>query len=133
NWTKQNAESNAKTEQTNVNVPIAIFSVGSNNGNVDQNNKADTRSKSENGNETWQQADQNQNASGKGCCGSDGASQKGDVSNGTDQTARSNAGTKQVNVNAPISVFSVGSNNGDVSQGNDGNTSSSSSNWNGTG
>jgi hypothetical protein len=132
NWTDQNAKSKAETEQTNVNVPIALFSVGSNNGNVNQNNNADTRSKAENGNETWQQADQNQNVSGKDG-GSGGASQKGDVTNGTDQNAKSKAETKQVNVNAPISIFSVGSNNGDVNQGNNANTSSSSSNWNDTG
>jgi hypothetical protein len=136
NWTKQHADSSAKTEQTNVNAPISIFSVGSNNGKVDQYNQADTRSKSENGNETYQQADQRQDVSGKDGRGADGgesASQEGTVSNGTDQDARSYAKTKQVNVNAPISVFSVGSNNGDVHQGNDANTDSSSSNWNGTG
>ncbi len=137
NWTKQYAHSNAKTEQTNVNVPISIFSVGSNNGKVDQNNQANTKSKSENGNDTWQQADQNQKVSGKGdghgSDGGKGASQEGSVTNGTDQNAKSYAETKQVNVNAPISVFSVGSNNGDVNQGNNANTHSSSSNWNGTG
>jgi hypothetical protein len=134
NWTKQDADSKAKTEQTNVNAPISIFSVGANNGKVDQYNQADTRSKSENGNETNQQADQQQNLSGKDGHGADGqsASQKGSVSNSTDQDATSYAKTKQVNVNAPISVFSVGSNNGDVNQGNDANTHSSSSNWNGT-
>lgn len=135
NWTSQQADSSAKTEQTNVNAPISIFSVGSNNGKVDQHNQADTRSKSENGNDTNQQADQSQNASGTGGHGADGrsASQKGSVSNSTDQDAQSYAKTKQVNVNAPISLFSVGSNNGDVHQGNDANTSSSSSNWNSTG
>jgi hypothetical protein len=135
NWTKQHADSSAKTEQTNVNAPISIFSVGSNNGKVDQYNQADTRSKSENGNETNQQADQQQNVSGKDGHGADGgqsASQKGSVSNSTGQDATSYAKTKQVNVNAPISVFSVGSNNGDVHQGNNANTASSSSNWNGT-
>jgi hypothetical protein len=133
NWTDQEAKSKAETEQTNVNVPIAIFSFGSNNGDVKQGNKANTQSKSENGNETYQKADQRQQASGKDCGCADGASQKGSVSNGTDQDAKSKAETKQVNVNAPISIFSVGSNNGDVHQGNDANTSSSSSNWNGTG
>jgi len=133
NWTDQDAKSKAETKQTNVNVPIAIFSVGSNNGDVQQGNNADTRSKSENGNETYQQADQRQHVSGKDCGCADGASQKGTVSNGTDQYAKSKAETDQVNVNAPISVFSVGSNNGDVNQGNNANTDSSSSNWNGTG
>ena len=119
-----------------MNVPISLFSVGSNNGSVDQYNQADTRSKSENGNETYQQADQRQDVSGKDGHGADGgksASQKGSVSNGTDQDATSYAKTKQVNVNTPISVLSFGSNNGDVHQGNDANTGSSSSNWNGTG
>ncbi len=136
NWTTQHADSGAETEQTNVNVPISLFSVGSNNGTVDQFNQADTRSKSENGNETYQQADQRQDVSGKDGRGADGArsaSQKGSVSNGTDQDATSYAKTKQVNVNAPISLFSVGSNNGDVHQGNNANTDSSSSNWNETG
>jgi hypothetical protein len=119
-----------------VNAPISIFSVGSNNGKVDQYNQADTRSKSENGNETYQQADQRQDVSAKDGHGADGeksAEQLGTVSNGTDQDATSYAQTKQVNVNAPISVFSVGSSNGDVHQGNDANTDSSSSNRNGTG
>jgi hypothetical protein len=136
NWTKQHADSSAKTEQTNVNAPISIFSVGSNNDKVDQYNQADTRSKSENGNKTYQQADQRQDVSAKDGHGADGgksAEQLGTVSNGTDQDATSYAQTKQINVNAPISVFSVGSNNGDVHQGNDANTDSSSSNWNGTG
>ncbi len=136
NWTTQDADSGAETEQTNVNVPISILSFGSNNGEVDQYNQAGTRSKSENGNETYQQTDQRQDVSGKDGRGADGgkrASQNGSVSNGTDQDATSYAKTKQVNVNAPISVLSFGSNNGDVHQGNDAKTDSSSSNWNGTG
>ncbi len=136
NWTEQHANSSAETRQTNVNVPISILSFGSNNGEVDQYNQAGTRSKSENGNETYQQADQRQDVSGKDGRGADGgkrAVQKGSVSNGTDQDATSYAQTKQVNVNAPISVLSFGSNNGDVHQGNNANTDSSSSNWNGTG
>jgi len=128
NSTDQSASSNAETDQANVNAPISIFSVGSNNGNVDQSNNADTKAKSQNGNETNQSADQNQSARG----GSDGARQSGRVENSTDQTADSYAKTKQVNVNAPISLFSVGSNNGDVHQGNDANTNASSSNSNST-
>jgi hypothetical protein len=160
NSTEQEAQSSADTKQVNVNAPISAFSVGSNNGDVNQGNTADTQAKSENGNETWQQADQNQQVEGDnnhgsydgcGCDGRDGynsydqggdwnrngqdasASQSGKVENETGQSASSDAQTKQFNLNAPISLFSVGSNNGDVNQGNDANTEAQSSNWNDTG
>jgi hypothetical protein len=60
-------------------------------------------------------------------------SQRGSNDNWTSQNARSKATTKQVNVNAPISVLSFDSNNGDVKQGNAADTSAKSSNDNGTG
>jgi hypothetical protein len=129
NATTQDAHSKAETKQFNVNAPISIFSVGSNNGNVDQYNNAGTTSDASNGNQTKQSADQNQQAKD----GNRGARQSGKVENSTDQSADSSAKTKQANVNVPISLFSVGSNNGDVQQGNDAQTSSSSSNWNDTG
>ncbi|MFL5816715.1 MAG: hypothetical protein ACJ76L_03850, partial [Conexibacter sp.] len=53
-------------------------------------------------------------------------------SNSTTQSASSEATTKQVNVNAPVSVLSKGSNNGDVDQSNDATTVASSQNSNET-
>jgi len=52
--------------------------------------------------------------------------------NSTSQSAESTATTKQVNVNAPISVLSKGSNNGDVHQSNDATTVAKSQNDNTT-
>jgi hypothetical protein len=52
--------------------------------------------------------------------------------NSTSQSADSSATTKQANVNAPISVLSKGSNNGDVHQSNDATTISKSENNNQT-
>jgi hypothetical protein len=52
--------------------------------------------------------------------------------NSTSQDAQSTATTKQVNVNAPVSVLSEGSNNGDVKQSNDATTVASSENDNET-
>jgi hypothetical protein len=53
-------------------------------------------------------------------------------SNETNQTANSTATSEQTNVNAPVSILSEGSNNGDVNQSNEGETSSSAQNNNGT-
>jgi hypothetical protein len=53
-------------------------------------------------------------------------------SNETNQTANSTATSEQTNVNAPVSILSEGSNNGDVNQSNEGDTSSSAQNNNGT-
>jgi hypothetical protein len=149
NETNQNASSEAKTSQTNVNMPISLFSVGSNNGDVHQSNDADTSASSKNHNFTDQSVDQNQKVDGGGRGGYDNGgynkgddgkggpkssdvSQSGSNSNSTDQNATSTATTKQYNVNAPISLFSVGSNNGDVHQGNSADTHASSTNQNGT-
>ncbi len=66
NGTTQNARSKAETEQKNKNVPFSFFEVGSNNGKVDQYNKADTKSKSENSNKTWQDLQQSQNVKNEG-------------------------------------------------------------------
>ncbi len=66
NGTKQYADSAAKTEQENKNIPFSFFEVGSNNGKVDQFNKANTQSKSENSNKTWQDLQQAQNVKNEG-------------------------------------------------------------------
>jgi hypothetical protein len=129
NSTHQDAKSEATTEQLNVNAPISLFSVGSNNGDVRQSNGADTTAKSSNDNWTDQSAHQNQSVSGKG---SGDVSQSGKNDNSTDQHAKSEATTKQANVNLPISLFSVGSNDGGVQQGNSASTHAGSSNSNGT-
>jgi hypothetical protein len=164
NSTEQSAHSKAKTEQKNVNLPISVLSIWSNNGDVHQFNGASTEAESRNDNATWQKLDQRQtvstpethgpkpgpepepsckpqpekNPGGDTYPGGDehkagDVSQRGANENRTSQKARSEATTKQVNVNAPISVLSVDSNNGDVQQGNGASTSARSSNDNGTG
>jgi hypothetical protein len=142
NETTQEANSEATTTQVNVNAPIAILSANSNNGDVNQSNEADTTAYSGNSNSTAQGVTQDQGAttdgSGDGCgCGADGGaitqSQDGSNSNSTDQTADSTASTEQWNVNVPISVLSHGSNNGDVQQSNEADTTAWSSNQNATG
>lgn len=148
NSTDQSASSSAKTDQTNVNAPISVFSVDSNNGDVHQGNEANTSAQSSNDNSTGQNLQQQQDASGrKSFDGKDGhdhyrqsqdgngsgdVSQSGSNSNSTDQSAQSQAKTKQFNLNAPISLFSLGANNGHVQQGNAANTQAGSSNSNGT-
>jgi hypothetical protein len=129
NHTSQNATSEATTKQFNVNAPISVFSVGSNNGDVKQGNDASTSARSSNENGTSQGLDQHQSVEGRG---NGDVSQDGRNSNSTSQNASSEATTKQVNINAPISVFSVGSNNGDVKQSNDADTKASSTNQNWT-
>jgi hypothetical protein len=129
NHTSQNATSEATTKQFNVNAPVSVFSVGANNGDVKQSNDASTSAKSTNENGTSQDMDQSQSVKGRG---NGDVSQDSQNSNSTSQNATSEAKTKQVNVNAPISLFSVASNNGDVHQGNSADTHASSSNQNGT-
>jgi len=65
-------QSSATNKQTNVNVPIAILSKGSNNGDVNQSNKGDTSSSAQNNNGTEQSNHQNQ----KGSAGGSGAPQR---------------------------------------------------------
>jgi hypothetical protein len=157
NRTYQDATSNATTEQKNVNVPISVLSYGSNNGDVDQSNQATTTAYSGNRNWTFQGIEQSQDATSTGggpCCpetepkhawfdhpcgcdseDGDGVTQSQDAENGnsTDQTADSYAGTYQKNWSSPISILSIGSNNGDVTQSNDATTTAWSRNENGTG
>jgi hypothetical protein len=141
NETDQSASSQASTKQANVNLPIALFSVGSNNGDVQQGNEAQTSAESSNQNGTLQAIGQwaptGPSDSSCGCHdghdGHDATSQDGSNSSSTGQDATSQATTKQLNVNAPIALFSVGSNNGNVDQGNQAGTQASSSNGNATG
>jgi len=130
NWTEQGAASKAETTQYNINVPISIGSFGSGNGSVDQSNKADTNATSKNYNDTDQSLNQDQSVNGGK--GSTDAEQLGSVENGTEQAAKSKAATTQYNINVPISIFSPGSNNGNVSQSNGASTNSTSVNGNGT-
>ncbi len=143
NRTKQHASSSAETNQVNVNAPISAFSVGSNDGNVSQGNQAETQSYASNENGTSQNVGQGQATSksdsscGPKSDGNDGrnngdVSQSGRNSNSTDQSASSRAETNQKNINVPIALFSVGSNDGSVHQGNAANTNSGASNSNGT-
>jgi hypothetical protein len=129
NSTDQSAHADATTKQANFNVPISVLSYGSNNGNVDQSNKAYTDSNAENYNSTKQSSGEDHQSS-KHDYGqqADG----GQNSNRTDQHAYADAFTKQVNVNAPISVLSYGSNNGNVDQSNKAYTDSNAENYNST-
>ena len=155
NGTQQYADSKAKTEQENKNIPFSFFEVGTNNGKVDQFNKADTQSKSENSNKTWQDLNQDQNVKNEGQRGNDcGCNDKGwgngkgrgdngddsrsvpeqQVGNRTKAPPESSAETEQTRVNVPDRrLFRVGSNNGKEDRSvRNANTDSSSSNWNKT-
>ena len=124
--TDQSGDSNQENWQVapiNVNAPISVLSVGSNNGEVRQSNEASPTNVRENEAFTGQVAGQNQDVSQPAWGGGDGAvSQDGDQSSYTDQSGDSNQKNVQVlpiNVNAPISVLSHGSNSDDVSQSNE--------------
>ena len=140
NSTTQDATANASTEQWNVNAPFALFSSGANSGDVDQSNDATTTAWAGNSNDTDQSVEQGQDArtgGNHGCgCGHGGGDidqdQTADNYNSTDQTASADATTHQVNVNAPIAVFSPGANGGDVSQSNDATTTAGAYNTNET-
>ena len=143
NSTEQSAGSEASSRQTNVNAPISILSYGSNNGNVTQGNNATTKSSAGNSNQTEQgnrqsQGSQPSNGGGQPCNGGSqggsgsGQSQHATNNNSTEQDATSEATSKQVNVNAPVSILSYGANNGDVNQTNNATTTSSAHNSNQT-
>jgi hypothetical protein len=66
NTTEQSATSEASSKQTNVNAPVAIDSPGSNNGDVNQSNEANTKASSENNNNTEQSNEQSQKGSATG-------------------------------------------------------------------
>ncbi len=116
NETTQTADSSATSQQTNINAPVSILSSGSNDGDVQQSNNANTSASSQNSNSTDQ--------------GNEGG--QGSNSNKTDQTAESSATNRQTNINAPVSILSSGSNDGDVHQSNNANTRASSQNSNTT-
>ncbi|MEX2439575.1 MAG: hypothetical protein WD739_06815 [Actinomycetota bacterium] len=142
NDTEQNSSASAGTEQTNINVPVSILSSGSNNGDVHQSNDGNTKAESFNDNATTQSIGQDQlvttDDAGSPCdkCGGSAGdivqSQDGTNANSTTQDATSEATTHQVNVNAPVSILSSGSNNGDVHQGNDAHTNAAAGNANST-
>ena len=147
NTTDQTAETNAETNQYNVNAPIAILSPGANSGDVDQSNTAETSATAGNTNTTDQSVTQDQTGTASGGCGSCGGGsvsqdQSGDNSNDTTQDSEANATTNQYNVNAPISIQSPGANGsscdpcggsgGDVNQSNDADTSAWAGNSNET-
>ena len=142
NRTDQDAKAGATTQQANVNLPISILSWGSNGGAVSQGNQADTKAYADNDNGTDQSVDQNQDANVAGSRGTsdDGPrcwtiAQSQDAANERqrDEPARdAYVSTKQVNVNAPISILSWGANGGDVRQHNDGATTAGATNTNAT-
>jgi hypothetical protein len=137
--THQKAESEATSHQfvpVNVNLPISILSSGSDNGDVKQTNDASAESSAKNESFTGQAAyqDQGVTSSGNGGPGGD-VEQRGSQDSDTYQKADSKAESYQVvpiNVNAPISILSHGSNNGDVHQTNDASADSSARNSSGT-
>jgi hypothetical protein len=141
NSTTQDAAAEATTKQANVNLPISVLSWGSNGGDVDQSNSADTEASAANENDTKQAVDQDQQA-GAGSRGTSHAPQpagtgidqrqSGTNDNSTEQGAEATAATRQLNVNAPISVLSWGANGGDVDQSNDATTKAGAENTNGT-
>jgi hypothetical protein len=140
NETTQNAEPSAETNQVNVYLPIAVLSHGSNNGDVDESNEADTTVVANNENGTGQSIDQDQTAGddrgGCGKCGPEGGStqsQTAENNNTTNQNAEPSAETNQVNVYAPVAVLSKDSNGGEVEQSNDAETKVVAVNENGTG
>jgi hypothetical protein len=63
NITSQSATSEASSKQTNINAPISILSVGSNDGGVSQSNKGSASSKAGNVNGTEQDNHQSQDGS----------------------------------------------------------------------
>jgi hypothetical protein len=128
NETNQKAKSSATTKQVNIYAPITVFGKAPS-GDVHQSNNADTRSSASNDNWTNQSVDQHQKAYGTG---NQHVSQSGGNQNSTDQYARSSATTEQVNIYAPISVYSHGGGSGDVHQDNTATTHSGSANDNGT-
>jgi hypothetical protein len=132
NWTSQDADSKATTQQVNVYAPITVFSKDYRGGDVTQSNDANTTANSSNDNYTKQDLDQDQTVKSSGN-GDVKAEQSGTNSNGTEQASSSTAETQQVNVYAPITVYSHGDGGGDVHQGNTADTNASSSNGNGTG
>ena len=140
NGTEQHASSEPKTHQTNVNVPIAVLTYGSNNGDVNQSNEAKTEAEAENENSTDQGVEQGQDASSASgsskCCasGSGGIDQQQNAANdnGTEQEAKSEPETKQANVNVPIAILAADSNNGDVNQRNKAETEADAENKNST-
>src|SRR5262249_60192642 len=89
NETKQSAKSEASSDQQNINVPVTADSPWSNNGHVDQSNKAENNASSQNDNQTDQQNKQDQGAAAVAVTNNNGDSgqkgnsgQKGDTSNG---------------------------------------------------
>src|SRR3970282_2590569 len=65
NSTTRDAESTAETHQVNVYAPVAVLSPGSNNGDVEQSNEAETTAVAVNDNDSEQSIEQDQ-AAGRG-------------------------------------------------------------------
>ena len=137
NTTDQQSEAAATTKQLNLNLPISLLSPGSNSGDVDQSNDADTTVISANENDSTQSVDQTQQGSVEGSdkghdscgCGhksknghdggeSASQSQQAANTNETSQDSSAEATTYQANVNLPVAILSPGANSGDVDQSN---------------
>ncbi|HEY7106411.1 MAG TPA: hypothetical protein VH986_08420 [Acidimicrobiia bacterium] len=133
----QSGDSNAESWQVapiNVNAPIAVWSDGSNNGDVTQTNDGSATAIREDKAVVGQAAFQDQDVDHQPGDGGQ-VSQEGDQSSKIDQSGDSDAESHQIlpiNVNAPISIGSHGSNNGDVQQTNDGSATTYRSNQAGT-
>jgi hypothetical protein len=120
NQTDQQSQATAETRQLNLNVPISLLSPGSNAGDVDQSNRADTDVISANDNRSEQSIDQTQQGQveGAGPVGRLQQDQAAANSNETSQDSSAEATTTQANVNVPIAILSPGANSGDVDQSN---------------
>ena len=70
---------------------------------------------------------------GKSDGGNAEVDQEANNDNSTSQASSASASSHQLNVNAPISILSIGANNGDVDQSNHANNTAGSFNDNGTG
>src|SRR5436305_13234548 len=70
NSTEQSASSEARSQQANIYVPIAVASPGSNNGDVHQSNRAENQATSENDNNTQQKNEQSQHGDATGATSS---------------------------------------------------------------
>jgi hypothetical protein len=137
NETKQESDADVRSSQVNVNMPISVLSFGSNNGDVEQSNKAHNEAEATNGNVTGQGVHQSQKAEADGAGGGHDEpaidqSQKARNGNETEQKADADVRSKQANVNMPISLLSLWSNNGDVEQSNKAHNEAEATNGNGT-
>ena len=144
NDTAQDSVADAHSRQVNKNLPFSLLSIGDLKGHkdhkdpkdhedykdpkghkdpkggVDQSNTAHNLALSSNDNVTFQGIEQvaEQKVDGKHGDASGDIDQDAKNKNSTQQSSAAQASSEQKNKNAPVSVLSLGSNNGDVDQSN---------------